>query len=300
MTEAPTKKRLRQCHSKYFGGSVLLSPPPDGADNHQALKQPPRAFSLTLPRTSKCTLRVENVGELKQLRNFKIPRSVLKTLEVLRQVDRKFILVRVTTDESSLGGSLLLCIDQHAADERVRLERLELELFGPDGDELNIQVSTYTQPQLVLLNAKEAQTLTANEDIVRAWGFEFEFLKNEQTDARLFLYTSVEYQGRNSEYYVELRTTPKIDTRSANAEDFREFIQMLAQNAGYWSWTVMRPPVITRLLHSRACRSAIMFGDFLSVSQCRELVEDLRECKLPFQCAHGRPSVVPLVEFVRV
>lgn len=213
-------------------------------------------------------------------------------------MDRKFILVCVS-DDSSSSGSLLLCIDQHAADERVRLERLELELFGPDGDELNIQVSTFAQPHLVLLNAKEIQTLTTNEDIARAWGFDFGFLESEQPDTSL-LSTSAEHRSdtNDSEYYVELRAAPKIDTRSANAEDFREFIQMLAQNTGYWSWTVMRPPVITRLLHSRACRSAIMFGDYLSVSQCQELVEDLRECKLPFQCAHGRPSVVPLVEFI--
>lgn len=294
-TKESPKKRLRQCRSKYFSASTLESHSADAAK--QQWPKQPRAFSLTLPRTSKCTLRVDNVGELKQLRNFKISRSVLNTLEVIRQVDRKFILVRVS-DDSSSSGNLLLCIDQHAADERVRLEQLELELFGPDGDELNIQVSTYTQPQLVLLNEKEAQTLTANEDIVRAWGFDFEFLESAQTDSSL-LYTSVE-DGDNcdGEYYVELRTTPKIDTRSANTEDFREFLQMLKQNMGYWSWTVMRPPVITRLLHSRACRSAIMFGDYLSVSQCQELMEDLRECKLPFQCAHGRPSVVPLVEFL--
>uniref|UniRef100_M4BWC3 MutL C-terminal dimerisation domain-containing protein n=1 Tax=Hyaloperonospora arabidopsidis (strain Emoy2) TaxID=559515 RepID=M4BWC3_HYAAE len=39
-----------------------------------------------------------------------------------------------------------------------------------------------------------------------------------------------------------------------------------------------------------------MFGDRLSLTQCQELIEELKMCHLPFQCAHGRPSVVPLAE----
>jgi DNA mismatch repair protein MLH3 len=38
-----------------------------------------------------------------------------------------------------------------------------------------------------------------------------------------------------------------------------------------------------------------MFNDPLSVDECRDLVRRLTECSFPFQCAHGRPSMVPLV-----
>lgn len=41
---------------------------------------------------------------------------------------------------------------------------------------------------------------------------------------------------------------------------------------------------------------AIMFNDYLSVEQCQELVLQLADCVFPFQCAHGRPSMVPLVD----
>lgn len=37
-----------------------------------------------------------------------------------------------------------------------------------------------------------------------------------------------------------------------------------------------------------------MFNDELSVDQCRDLVQQLSLCTFPFQCAHGRPSIVPL------
>ncbi|TYZ68267.1 hypothetical protein PybrP1_003627 [[Pythium] brassicae (nom. inval.)] len=297
--EAPRQRPTSNTvSSKYFVDREL-----DGSASPSRGLRPRECRSLSttaLPRTVKCTLRVDNVGELKQLRSYKIPAVLLSKLEVIRQVDRKFILARVV-DESA--GSLLLCIDQHAADERVKLEQLELKMFGPDGNELNIEVSTYARPQLLLLNAAEANALNLHEDIVRAWGFDFAFVEYASESARVrdglclgALATRV-HAGAENGVYVELRTTPKVDTRCANADDFREFIRILSPHESYWSWTVMRPPVITRLLHSRACRSAIMFGDYLSVSQCQELVEDLRECKLPFQCAHGRPSVVPLVEF---
>jgi DNA mismatch repair ATPase MutL len=56
-----------------------------------------------------------------------------------------------------------------------------------------------------------------------------------------------------------------------------------------------RPPAVTRALHSKACRGAVMFGDPLSLPECARLLRLLTTCRLPFQCAHGRPSVLPLV-----
>lgn len=74
------------------------------------------------------------------------------------------------------------------------------------------------------------------------------------------------------------------------------------------------PEGIMEMIHSRACRSkfsfwsapgwlwlsnivagAIMFNDPLTREQCVELVRRLADCAFPFQCAHGRPSMVPLV-----
>jgi DNA mismatch repair protein MLH3 len=38
-----------------------------------------------------------------------------------------------------------------------------------------------------------------------------------------------------------------------------------------------------------------MFNDPLSVEECVDLVRRLTGTAFPFQCAHGRPSMVPLV-----
>jgi DNA mismatch repair protein MLH3 len=39
-----------------------------------------------------------------------------------------------------------------------------------------------------------------------------------------------------------------------------------------------------------------MFNDELGRDECRKLVERLARCAFPFQCAHGRPSLVPVVD----
>ena len=41
---------------------------------------------------------------------------------------------------------------------------------------------------------------------------------------------------------------------------------------------------------------AIKFNDVLSLDECHSLVGSLSSCQLPFQCAHGRPSIAPLVD----
>ena len=41
---------------------------------------------------------------------------------------------------------------------------------------------------------------------------------------------------------------------------------------------------------------AIKFGDSLTLRECEALIRDLSRCDLPFQCAHGRPSVMPVLQ----
>lgn len=41
---------------------------------------------------------------------------------------------------------------------------------------------------------------------------------------------------------------------------------------------------------------AIKFGEKLDIDQCTKLVRALMYTKAPSRCAHGRPSVIPLLE----
>ena len=39
-----------------------------------------------------------------------------------------------------------------------------------------------------------------------------------------------------------------------------------------------------------------MFNDMLSREDCEHLISDLAKCAFPFQCAHGRPSMIPVLD----
>src|SRR5690606_7334409 len=51
---------------------------------------------------------------------------------------------------------------------------------------------------------------------------------------------------------------------------------------------------IWRKLANRACHAAVKFGQELSGDERDRIMRRLCQCRLPFQCAHGRPTMVPL------
>jgi DNA mismatch repair protein MLH3 len=60
------------------------------------------------------------------------------------------------------------------------------------------------------------------------------------------------------------------------------------------------PPGVLRVLRSKACRTAIMFGQRLSQQQGGQLLRQLSDTQLFWCCAHGRPTGVPLVDLQQV
>lgn len=40
---------------------------------------------------------------------------------------------------------------------------------------------------------------------------------------------------------------------------------------------------------------AIKFGDSLTYDEMQCCLNSLKQCNLPFQCAHGRPTLTPIV-----
>ncbi|NXY20041.1 MLH3 protein, partial [Atrichornis clamosus] len=56
------------------------------------------------------------------------------------------------------------------------------------------------------------------------------------------------------------------------------------------------PLTFLKVLASQACHGAIKFNEQLTLEESCRLIEALSSCKLPFQCAHGRPSMLPLAD----
>nr|CAH7759471.1 unnamed protein product [Callosobruchus chinensis] len=73
----------------------------------------------------------------------------------------------------------------------------------------------------------------------------------------------------------------------------KELVELLRSTRGSTSSSL--PKFLQDIISLEACRGAIKFGDTLSKDQCTDLLTMLPSCNLPFQCAHGRPTLVPLL-----
>ncbi|CAO3565386.1 unnamed protein product [Mortierella alpina] len=85
------------------------------------------------------------------------------------------------------------------------------------------------------------------------------------------------------------------ETRCLTGRDISDVEEDQPDDTSNWQRCIRGcPRAILDVVNSKACRGSIMFNHELSLQQCQELVHDLAQCSFPFQCAHGRPSVVPL------
>ena len=104
---------------------------------------------------------------------------------------------------------------------------------------------------------------------------------------------------RKASYDVYVNTIPRLCGKDISVKrDLIPFIQALEHR--HTDVGQVRPSFVKRILASQACRYAYMFGDKLNYSQCEELLKNLAKCKLSFICAHGRPSVVPLINLKEI
>ena len=49
-----------------------------------------------------------------------------------------------------------------------------------------------------------------------------------------------------------------------------------------------------KVLATMACHSSIRFNRPLSMDEMKQVIEDLKKCKQPYHCPHGRPTVITL------
>lgn len=224
--------------------------------------------------------------ELGNIADNNITKSMLASAVFIAQVDFKFLIV-------SMNG-ILCAIDQHAADERIGLERLEKALLykvsnmhcnnkeifvnltkkkGISLDEM-LKCVPLQRPKVVSVSSALFQIIKHNKHFIHNWQFNITLGESERE--------------------VTLVGVPGICDKVATSQDFIEFVNDVETRSTDIS--LIKPGFIKRSLASYACRYAIMFGDELTKDRCIQLIADLSKCDMCFICAHGRPSVVPLID----
>lgn len=260
----------------------------------------------------------------------KLRRRDLGKAEVIAQVDKKSIIAKVSMAatglyEGATPRNVLLLIDQHAADERCRIEQLFSEMFLlPDGtDGPNTEVSTVQVFLEFQVSETEGCLFSRYMNLFTSWGIHYDTTVKDSSTLitvhtlpmliaercrvepevlidlmRREVWSNEEAGGKpaqarkNFEFNKEDQAFELLDIEDPT---YRESKLPSASH----SWVQKMngcPQGIVDLLNSRACRTAIMFNDPLDIGECEALLARLAHCAFPFQCAHGRPSMVPILD----
>lgn len=170
------------------------------------------------------------------------------TATIINQVDRKFILISIphfttstplSTSRDKYGAVIqqtLAVIDQHAADERYRLEQLM--------EQLPQKTYRLNPPMEIPLSDRIGKVLWKRRGVLLRWGVDITIEKPEMG-------TSERLQGTLKELGAvgRLQGVPEI-TKDLNATKWKEILLQ------YTSEEASQPPsLLTEILASKACRS---------------------------------------------
>ncbi|MCH5269839.1 MAG: DNA mismatch repair endonuclease MutL [Lachnospiraceae bacterium] len=160
----------------------------------------------------------------------------------------------------------LFIVDQHAAHEKVKYERL-IGQFR----EKTIVSQGLNPPIVATLTAKEEQVLSEYREVFAHLGFEIE-----------------EFGG--SEY--ALRGVP-VDLYGCDEKElFLEVLDELAEGPTYKNLTV-----VEEKLASMACKAAVKGNNRLQTAEMEELLNELLTLENPYNCPHGRPTIISMSKY---
>jgi DNA mismatch repair protein MutL len=177
----------------------------------------------------------------------------LPPLRVIGQLSQSYIVTE--------GPDGMYLIDQHAAHERILLERMVAALQA----RTPISQMLLTPIRLELAPA-EVEALEEHLAQLEQIGFALELLDGAAL----------------------VKAVPNVLVKQMNARSLRELLADLTAveqqgHTGTWE---------EHALANVACKAAIKANYFLTVSEMREMLSQLEQTKAPYSCCHGRPTMV--------
>mmetsp|Transcript_143870 Transcript_143870/g.460570 ORF Transcript_143870/g.460570 Transcript_143870/m.460570 type:complete len:346 (+) Transcript_143870:1-1038(+) len=202
-----------------------------------------------------------------------LTREDLAELHVVAQVESKFIVAR-------LGQDKLVLLDQHAAAERVELETLQQRVVKGDASVIE-PVAVPGGGARISVTTEEFRCLEKHRVSIERWGFRW-----SQPPAVVGNSASA-----TSAPGLVVTHVPDILGSQLAPTDLRTVLAEVDASSGT---TTAMPRVVRHILAFKACRRSVKFGDAMSMREMSRLSRELSGCELPFQCAHGRPTIYPL------
>ncbi len=172
---------------------------------------------------------------------------------------RRYLQVRDTFLVFEVDDGIAI-VDQHALHERILLEEIEARVR--DG---SLEVQPLLVPELVELPGADVEALVAESDELARLGVRI---------------------SRFGETTLAVHALPALLGRRAPARVIEGLAERLRAGRG----TGSRASLLDSLMHSMACRGAVMAGDPLDERQAGELLRRADLIDNPHGCAHGRPT----------
>ncbi|MEQ2473818.1 DNA mismatch repair endonuclease MutL [Laedolimicola intestinihominis] len=153
-------------------------------------------------------------------------------------------------------------IDQHAAHEKILYERTVKTLANKE-----ITSQMVSPPLILTLNMQEAAKLAEYQDYFQELGFEIE-----------------PFGGK--EYAVS--AVPANLYGLAEKDLFMELLDDLEYVSG------KNTEMILDKIASMSCKAAVKGNQRLSTAEAKELIEELLTLDNPYNCPHGRPTIISM------
>ena len=178
----------------------------------------------------------------------------LPRLRVVGQLSQSYIVTE--------GEDGMYLIDQHAAHERILLERMvaSMKARTPISQLLLTPVDLSLAPS-------ELEAIEEHQQQLTQIGFSFEMSESNT---------------------LTVLAVPTILVKQMNMRSLHELLIELTatDNLGHTeTWE-------EQALANVACKAAIKANYFLTVSEMREMIEQLEQTQAPYSCCHGRPTMV--------
>uniref|UniRef100_U3JV13 MutL homolog 3 n=1 Tax=Ficedula albicollis TaxID=59894 RepID=U3JV13_FICAL len=260
-------------------------------DNPVFVPCPEIAVDVTSSQADSLAVKIHNI-----LYPYRFTKDMVHSMQVLQQVDNKFIACLINTRngmDKNADGNLLILVDQHAAHERIRLEQLIADSYEKEAaacGKKKILSSSISPPLEIEVTEEQRRFLRCCYKNLEDLGLELSFpeTKNSLILVRKVPMCFIEREAN------ELRRKRQPITKSIVEELIQEQVELMQTTRGGARGTL--PLTFLKVLASQACHGAIKFNEHLTLEESCRLIEALSSCKLPFQCAHGRPSMLPLAD----
>ncbi len=157
-------------------------------------------------------------------------------------------------------------IDQHAAHEKVMFEKLMERLKNKE-----VSSQIINPPIILNLSLNEANLLEKYMENFKEIGFEIETFGGQD---------------------FAVRAVP-VDLYTLDSNDvLMQIIDNLSNENGR-----MVPDIITEKIASMSCKAAVKGNSKLSIQEANSLIDQLLSLENPFNCPHGRPTIISMSQY---